>query len=91
MYTEAAIQFYNLFYTSLPIILLGVYDIDIRYEIVNKFPQLYEFGVKYLCFNVCCCFEYLLYDYYHYIYYSKFLYALILEFDILVANIKCNS
>lgn len=52
MYTEAAIQFYNLFYTSLPIILLGVYDMDIQREVIYRFPQLYEVGVKNLHFNV---------------------------------------
>mmetsp|Transcript_4738 Transcript_4738/g.4784 ORF Transcript_4738/g.4784 Transcript_4738/m.4784 type:complete len:244 (-) Transcript_4738:250-981(-) len=51
MYTEAAIQFFNLFYTSLPIILLAVYDMDIQRDIVYRFPQLYEIGVKNLYFN----------------------------------------
>ena len=52
MYTEASIQFYNLIYTSLPILLIGIYDRDIPMKLVNKYTHLYEAGVKNQHFNV---------------------------------------
>jgi magnesium-transporting ATPase (P-type) len=52
MYTEASIQFYNLIYTSLPILLVGIYDRDIPMQLVNKFTHLYEDGIHNKYFNV---------------------------------------
>jgi magnesium-transporting ATPase (P-type) len=52
MFTEGAIQFFNLFYTSFPIIILGVYDTDLSREYVYRNPRLYECGVKNQLFNV---------------------------------------
>jgi magnesium-transporting ATPase (P-type) len=52
MFTEGAIQFFNLFYTSLPIIILGVYDTDLAREFVYRNPRLYQAGVKNQYFNV---------------------------------------
>jgi phospholipid-transporting ATPase len=52
MFTEAAIQFFNLFYTSLPIIILGVYDTDLAREFVYRNPRLYQCGVGNQLFNV---------------------------------------
>jgi hypothetical protein len=40
-YTEASIQLFNLIFTSLPIIFLGVYDMDVSPQYVYRFPQLY--------------------------------------------------
>lgn len=34
VYTEAAIQFFNLMFTSLPILLLGIYDMDLEPEVI---------------------------------------------------------
>lgn len=52
MYTEGAIQFYNLFYTAIPIVLYGVYDTDLPSKIIYKYPQLYKSGIENLKFNV---------------------------------------
>lgn len=52
MFTEGAIQFFNLFYTSLPIVILGVYDTDLAREYVYRNPRLYECGAKNQLFNV---------------------------------------
>jgi phospholipid-transporting ATPase len=52
MFTEGAIQFYNLFYTAVPIVLYGVYDTDIPSSILYKFPQLYQPGINGEKFNV---------------------------------------
>jgi phospholipid-translocating P-type ATPase (flippase) len=41
MYTEAAIQFFNLFFTSLPIILMGVLDRDVQVSTSLRIPRLY--------------------------------------------------
>ncbi len=42
-YTEGAIQTYNIIYTSIPIILYGVYDMDLPPLYPTKlFPQLYK-------------------------------------------------
>lgn len=58
-YTEAAIQFFNLFYTSVPIILYGVYDRDLSLNACINHPQLYKAGIENQYFNVrvfgCCC------------------------------------
>jgi magnesium-transporting ATPase (P-type) len=51
-YTEGAIQMFNLLYSSIPIILLGVYDIDVSASVVFKFPHMYQAGVKHEYFNV---------------------------------------
>ena len=52
MFTEGAIQFYNLFYTAVPIVLYGVYDTDLPSSILYKFPQLYQPGISGEKFNV---------------------------------------
>jgi magnesium-transporting ATPase (P-type) len=51
IYTESGIQFYNLFYTSLPIIVTAVYDTDIPFQKVLDYPQLYFAGLHDLRFN----------------------------------------
>ena len=52
MYTEGAIQFFNLFYTSIPILLYATYDKDIAISDALRFPQLYSAGIKNEFFNV---------------------------------------
>jgi magnesium-transporting ATPase (P-type) len=52
MYTDGAIQFFNLFYTSLPIVMYGVYDKDVAVSDTIAFPQLYCAGRKCQFFNV---------------------------------------
>ena len=54
LYTEAAIQFFNLFYTSLPILLYGTYDKDLPVADVMCFPQLYTPCIHNAFFNVSC-------------------------------------
>jgi phospholipid-translocating P-type ATPase (flippase) len=41
-YTEGAIQLFNLAFTSFPILLLGVYDMDISPKFSIKFAQIYR-------------------------------------------------
>jgi magnesium-transporting ATPase (P-type) len=52
MYTEVGVQFYNLAYTSIPIIIIAVYDYDLMPNVVYAFPQLYLNGVNNKEFNV---------------------------------------
>lgn len=52
VYTEASIQFYNLIFTSLPILLLGIYDMDVDASVVYKNPELYLVGIRNELFNV---------------------------------------
>jgi magnesium-transporting ATPase (P-type) len=52
MYTEGAIQFFNLFYTSIPILLYATYDKDVSPEDAVQFPQLYAAGIHNKFFNV---------------------------------------
>lgn len=52
MFNEGAIQFYNLWYTALPIVMFGVYDMDLPSAMVYKYPQLYKAGIDSKCFNV---------------------------------------
>lgn len=51
-YTEAAIQFYNLFYTSVPIILYSIYDYDLKPETVIKYAKLYKRTINSKNFNI---------------------------------------
>ncbi len=51
IYTEVAIQFFNIFYTAVPIIVVAVYDYDLPAETVYKFPMLYQSGLKNERFN----------------------------------------
>lgn len=60
MYTEAAIQFFNLFYTSIPILLYATYDKDVSPEACMKYPQLYIAGINNQYFNVSIVFFILL-------------------------------
>ena len=52
MYTEVAVQFYNLAYTSIPILIVAIYDYDLAPEIVYSYPELYLNGVKNMEFNI---------------------------------------
>jgi hypothetical protein len=51
-YTEAAIQMFNLLYTSVPILLLGIYDMDLKPKTVFQNPQLYIDGIRNKHFEV---------------------------------------
>jgi magnesium-transporting ATPase (P-type) len=52
MFNEGSIQFYNLFYTALPILLYGVLDWDLSSKIAYRYPQLYAVGINNGLFNV---------------------------------------
>lgn len=41
IYTEGGIQLYNLAFTSIPILLSGIYDMDVPFHAVLKYPELY--------------------------------------------------
>ena len=45
-YTEGFIQLFNLAFTSMPIILLSIYDMDIKPSFVFQYPQLYRSGIN---------------------------------------------
>ena len=42
---------FNLFFTALPIIFIGVYDMDILPSSVMKHPQVYQAGVRHAYFT----------------------------------------
>ncbi|CAA7402299.1 unnamed protein product [Spirodela intermedia] len=50
-YNDWYISFYNLAFTSLPVIALGVFDQDIPASICLKFPSLHQDGVKNIFFS----------------------------------------
>jgi phospholipid-transporting ATPase len=50
-YNELNNQAFNVFYTALPIIFLGIFDKIVTDNIALKFPKLYEAGIKKLFFN----------------------------------------
>ncbi|KAI9919792.1 hypothetical protein PsorP6_017386 [Peronosclerospora sorghi] len=50
-YGELAFQLYNICYTSLPIIVLGVFDYDVPFEVSKYFPELYLVGPRMELFN----------------------------------------
>lgn len=45
-YTEGAIQLYNLAYTSIPILITGIYDMDVSPKSAHRYPQLYQAGIN---------------------------------------------
>jgi len=49
-YIEVGIQFFNLFFTGLPIVLHAIYDKDLILYL-DQFPQLYQSGIKSEYFN----------------------------------------
>jgi len=51
LYIEAGVQGYNLVWTSLPIIICGLMDVDVSHELSLKLPQLYHLGVRRVYFN----------------------------------------
>ncbi|GLD94849.1 hypothetical protein PINS_up003474 [Pythium insidiosum] len=50
-YSEFGFQLYNIAYTSLPIIVLGVFDYDVPWSVGQKFPELYRVGPRMELFN----------------------------------------
>ena len=50
-FTEGAIQLFNACFTLLPIIMLGIYDMDLLPSTVYKFPQTYGPCIRNECFN----------------------------------------
>ncbi|KAL4114266.1 hypothetical protein PRIC2_014589 [Phytophthora ramorum] len=50
-YGELGFQLYNICYTSLPIIVLGVFDYDVPFEVSRLFPELYLVGPRMELFN----------------------------------------
>ncbi|BFZ02549.1 hypothetical protein BsWGS_05588 [Bradybaena similaris] len=45
------ISLYNVFYTSLPVLVLGIFDQDVNDSHCLRYPKLYEPGVKNVLFN----------------------------------------
>lgn len=50
-YSEGGIQLFNVMFTALPILLLGIYDMDISYNTVKKYPKLYQDCVSNMYFS----------------------------------------
>ncbi|XP_071928389.1 putative phospholipid-transporting ATPase 9 [Coffea arabica] len=50
-YNDWFLTLYNIFFTSLPVIALGVFDQDVSARFCLKFPMLYQEGVQNLLFS----------------------------------------
>eukprot|EP00753_Platysulcus_tardus_P014723 PLAT4437.4.p1 GENE.PLAT4437.4~~PLAT4437.4.p1 ORF type:complete len:1297 (-),score=734.56 PLAT4437.4:142-3969(-) len=50
-YNEIGVQLFNLFYTSMPILLLGTLDQDVRAPMLLKYPSLFGQGIRDYHFN----------------------------------------
>ncbi|XP_052175804.1 putative phospholipid-transporting ATPase 9 isoform X2 [Diospyros lotus] len=50
-YNDWYLSFYNVFFTSLPVIALGVFDQDVPAKSCLKFPFLYQEGIQNLLFS----------------------------------------
>ncbi|XP_010936763.1 putative phospholipid-transporting ATPase 9 isoform X2 [Elaeis guineensis] len=50
-YNDWFMSFYNVFFTSLPVIALGVFDQDVSARFCLKFPMLYQEGVQNVLFS----------------------------------------
>lgn len=51
LYDPAFISFYNVFYTSLPVLALGIFDQDVDDRVSSRYPLLYTPGHMDLLFN----------------------------------------
>ncbi|KDO30720.1 hypothetical protein SPRG_04622 [Saprolegnia parasitica CBS 223.65] len=58
-YSEVAFQLYNLCFTSLPIIVLGVFDYDVPWSVGAQFPALYRVGLNGELFNTRVFFQWI--------------------------------
>ncbi|OQS02099.1 phospholipid-transporting ATPase [Thraustotheca clavata] len=58
-YAEIAFQLYNMAFTSLPIIVLGVFDYDVPWHIGQQFPALYRVGLNGELFNTVVFFKWI--------------------------------
>ncbi|GFN78140.1 phospholipid-transporting ATPase [Plakobranchus ocellatus] len=45
------ISLYNVFYTSLPVLVLGIFDKDVGEDYCIRYPKLYEPGIQNMLFN----------------------------------------
>ncbi|KAL5723693.1 P-type phospholipid transporter [Ranunculus cassubicifolius] len=50
-YNDWYLSFYNVFFTSLPVIALGVFEQDVPAQLCLKYPILYQEGVKNILFS----------------------------------------
>lgn len=50
-YNDWYLSFYNVFFTSLPVIALGVFDQDVSDQLCLRFPLLYQEGVQNMLFS----------------------------------------
>ncbi|XP_052196379.1 probable phospholipid-transporting ATPase 8 [Diospyros lotus] len=50
-YNDWYMSFYNVFFTSLPVIALGVFDQDVSARLCLKYPLLYQEGVQNILFS----------------------------------------
>ncbi|KAM3567517.1 hypothetical protein VYU27_010341, partial [Nannochloropsis oceanica] len=48
-FTEGSIQLYNVLFTTLPLLLLGIWDRDVSYDTALKYPELYIPGIHSRC------------------------------------------
>ncbi|KAF9604639.1 hypothetical protein IFM89_008966 [Coptis chinensis] len=53
-YNDWFISFYNVFFTSLPVIALGVFDQDVSARLCLKYPLLHQEGVQNILFRWRC-------------------------------------
>lgn len=51
MYDELDILSYNVFYTSLPVLVLGIFEQDVCEELSIRYPRLYSPGMGHHLFN----------------------------------------
>jgi len=51
LYHDVLYQFFNLFYTAIPVFVLGIVDQDVSRGMSLRFPELYEIGTKQIYFN----------------------------------------
>ncbi|KAG4137265.1 hypothetical protein ERO13_D07G061100v2 [Gossypium hirsutum] len=51
VYNDWFLSFYNVFFTSLPVITLGVFDQDVSSRLCLKFPLLYQEGIQNVLFS----------------------------------------
>ncbi|KAI9801089.1 MAG: hypothetical protein M1833_002957 [Piccolia ochrophora] len=65
IYESWTLSFYNIFFTVLPPIAMGIFDQFISARLLDRYPQLYQLGQKGVFFRMHSFFSWILNGFYH--------------------------
>ncbi|KAI9780453.1 MAG: hypothetical protein M1839_006727 [Geoglossum umbratile] len=65
IYESWTLSFYNIFFTALPPLVMGIFDQFISARLLDRYPQLYQLGQKGAFFKMHSFFSWILNGFYH--------------------------